>query len=275
MAELPYDYTFCKLCGSLVRIVRRTDGQADHVEFVDELEVCEHLPGLDPDVDAYLRVCRNDKKTVAIVGYSITSCSHAPYDDERVEIWTLNEAHEMPWMKRFTRHFQMHKREYFERDVTIRGNTDHLAWLKEEHDFPIYMQYVEEDIPASVKYPLYDIHKKLMSNVEVGEEKNKKYFTSTMSFMIALAIYEGFERIEIYGVELGDEAEYIHQKACVEFWLGQACARGIDLYFPEYCKLLDAPLYAYEKTIITGAYLLEDMNIADRFVNTEFLKELD
>ena len=93
--------------------------------------------------------------------------------------------------------------------------------------------------------------------------------------MLALAIYEEFERMEIYGFELGDESEYIHQKACVEYWLGQAGARGIDLYFPENCQLLDAPLYAYDKTTITGRYLIEDPKLAERFHNAEFITELE
>ena len=154
MTNLPYDYTFCPTCGALTRIVRRTDGQADHIVHLGAEEVVKYLPDIDPDVDAYLRVKRNDKRTVAIVGFAISSCSLAPYGDERVEIWTLNEAHEQPWMKRADRWFQMHKRDFFEREENLFGKTEHLAWLKEEHDFPIYMQYVEEDVPASVRYPL-------------------------------------------------------------------------------------------------------------------------
>ena len=272
MTKLPYDYTWCPTCRALTRIVRRTDGQADHIECVDAHEVNKYLPDIDPDTDAFLRVCRNNKKTVAIVGYSITSCSLAPYDDERVEIWTLNEAHEMPWMKRFDRCFQMHKREYFEREENKLGKTEHLAWLKEEHDFPIYMQYVEDDVPASVKYPLYDIQKSLMKNIQGGDKPIEKYFTSTIAFMVALAIHEDVDRIEIYGVELCDEAEYIHQKACMEFWLGKASGLAIELYLPEGCGLLDAPLYAYEKTIIIGRYMAENPDFADNFEDEKELK---
>ena len=89
------DRTNCPTCGMAVRVVRRTyDGEADHYEalIVGE-DVARVLPPQDPETAAKLRELRKGKKSVAIVGLAPTSCSLAPFDEEGVEIWGLNEAH--------------------------------------------------------------------------------------------------------------------------------------------------------------------------------------
>ena len=67
----------------------------------------------------------------------------------------------------------------------------------------------------------------------------EKLFSSTMCYQVALALYGGFERIEIFGVELVMEA--------MAFWMGKADGMGIEVWLPEPCALLVQPLYAYEE----------------------------
>jgi hypothetical protein len=62
-------------------------------------------------------------------------------------------------------------------------------------------------------------------------------------------LYEGYERIEIYGFEMSSGIEYSRQKAGAEFWLGFAKGLGIEIYLPPGCKLLgeNEPLYGYDQ----------------------------
>ena len=69
-----------------------------------------------------------------------------------------------------------------------------------------------------------------------------------MSYATAMALYESYERIELYGIELVMAGEYGYQREAMAFWLGKADGMGVDVWIPEECELLKAPLYAYEET---------------------------
>lgn len=235
----------CPTCGMAVRVIRRFDGQADHYEALSQVTVSDKMPVADKATSNKLRILRRGKKTVALVGMAFTSCSLAPWDDEDVEIWGLNEQHYYPWMKRWDRWFQMHDRKYFTRVHNVHGIAEHYPWLQEEHGKPIYMQHLYEEVPDSVEYPLGQIIERFFGKARKGEKKFK-YFTSTMPFMMALALYEGFERIEVYGMEMSGEEEYVQQRPCGEFWLGVLLGMGVELYLPPNNQMLMGKLYGYQ-----------------------------
>jgi len=62
-----------------------------------------------------------------------------------------------------------------------------------------------------------------------AEEMPVKYFTSSISIMMAYAIYKGATEIELYGVALALDKEYAHQRPAVEFWIGYAMGKGIKV----------------------------------------------
>ena len=75
-------------------------------------------------------------------------------------------------------------------------------------------------IPKSVAYPIDDII----------HEFEKLYFTSSMSYMLAHAIYEKVDVINLHKVAtLAASREYYHQKDCLDFWCGVALGRGIKV----------------------------------------------
>lgn len=66
----------------------------------------------------------------------------------------------------------------------------------------------------------------------------RNYFTSSISYMLALAIYEGNKEIEILGVDLVEDSEYAYQRPCMEYWCGIARGRGVNLHIPRQSALL-------------------------------------
>jgi len=112
-------------------------------------------------------------------------------------------------------------------------------------DFPIYMLEQFDDIPGCVVYPFEDVIHMIPSAAEY-----LKYFTQSFSYMIALGLYEGFDEIHVYGIEMGSSTEYGYQKPCAEFWLGVALGMGKKLVLTPKCKLLGGTteLYGYDKT---------------------------
>jgi hypothetical protein len=91
------------------------------------------------------------------------------------------------------------------------------------------------DIPNCTRYP-----------IEEYINQFGRYATSTVAWMIGLAIIEGFERIELWGIEMASDTEYSYQKACTEYMIGQALGRGLEIYIPPQSALMQGTLYGYQ-----------------------------
>lgn len=229
---------YCPACGCPVKIVYKK-GHAVSYEYV-KTETDTEFPAIDPKTAAELRKLRNDKKTVAIVGKAETTCSLAPWDDERVEIWGINEEHIADWMKRANVWLQIHHSSHWKKKPV------HLQWLKENPlNIPIVMMHKHDDIPKSEEYPLIEISERFLGKLRRGAEKIK-YFSSALDYAFALAVYRGFERIELYGFDMEEDGEYVRQRAGAFLWTGIALGAGVEVYIPEKSLLIDNRLYGQE-----------------------------
>lgn len=118
-----------------------------------------------------------------------------------------------------------------------------LEWLR-RHPGPVYTSRPHENYPGLVAYPL----------AEVMSSCGMAYFNSTAAYAVAFAVHLGPRRISLFGCDFtypnAHDAE--RGRACVEFHLGIAKARGIEIGFPERTSLLDAiydqagRLYGYD-----------------------------
>ena len=188
-------------------------------------------------------------KKVAIVGYSL-SRSLAPFGDESFEIWGLNDLYKH--IPRYDRWFQFHTANEVERthieNPEVRDSWETHVGVLKAMSCPVYMQTEHPEMPHSVKYPLDEILEHFGGCFV--DPDDAKYFNNSISYMIALAIYEGFDEIHVYGVDMStlmEDGEYAHQRPSCEFWLGMAAGKGIKLYIPKEADLLKTRfLYGYE-----------------------------
>jgi hypothetical protein len=135
-------------------------------------------------------------------------------------------------------------------------DTDHWGWLtRVKHHYPVYLIDYHPDIHNSREYPLEDVQSYQYKINRGGERLN--YFTSSFCYMIALAIREGFRRIECYGFEMGSDTEYVYQKAGAEFWLGIA-SQYAEIYLPPASTLLKSKLYGFE-----GGQLIDEDTVEE------------
>jgi hypothetical protein len=224
--------------------MRRADGALDHYEYLEEHERHDIPNPVPPVLADYLRAQRRGKKTVALIGSAWSSGPWTPFGE--IDVWGMNELHYVPWLEveKCTGWFQIHHKDVFTQELE---HVDHWGWLQEAHPFPIYMLQTYDDVPSSVKYPLREIQKELIHNLYRGEEKMKKFFSSTFNYQMALALYQGYKRIELYGIEMLGEGEYSWQREMMGFWTGKADTMGIEVWMPETCALLVQPLYGYEE----------------------------
>jgi hypothetical protein len=197
---------------------------------------------------------RKDKKTVVIIGTSPDSCGLTPWNEPGIdEFWSLNDAHHLPfmYMDKISKWFQLHQPWRYKRP-TPRYGAAHWEWMKEERDFPIYMQRVDEEVPSSVKFPLHETAREFLFSEKHnqwllgrGIGWQRKYYSCSFSYMAALAYLEGFERIEMYGTELAQETEYYMQRPNTEFWIGLGVGRGVQFYVPAITRILQGTFYGY------------------------------
>lgn len=182
-------------------------------------------------------------KKLAIVGTAPSSIHLAPYNNPDYEIWGLNGVYsyiDFPNITNFTRWFDIHSldaiKEVYKHPQYQHYGVGYVEWLQ-NLSIPVFMQEKYEEIPTSLKYPLEEILARFP----------RKYFTNTVSWMLALAIYEGYEDISIFGVDMCVADEYACQRPSCEYFIGYAEGLGIKVYLPDQSDLLKTPfLYGFE-----------------------------
>jgi hypothetical protein len=186
-------------------------------------------------------------KKVAIVGAQELTRDKAPWDDLSYDIWLVNEWAMMPWAKRYTATIDIHWQEIFtdpKYDRNEDKNDVYYEWLKTPRGKPVYMQRTWPEIPDVVEYPIHEINRKFLTNITY-EKRPIKNFRSSINYATALALYQGYEQIDYYGIELAG-TEYKGQMSNFNFWIGVAVGRGVLVNL--YCSKASfvSPLYGYE-----------------------------
>ena len=175
------------------------------------------------------------KKTVVITGL------FAPFqwklDDVDVEIWGCNRTYiyqndvsEHPDLTRLFFFDALERLEHYGHKDFVK----HVAALK----IPVITKRHYPEIPLSEAYPLQEIMEefrllpKTDKKLSINEllRRGKPYFTSSIAYMVAMAIYEGYDHIVVHRMQVfSQSSEYFEQKACINFWLGIAVGRGCNL----------------------------------------------
>lgn len=231
-----------------------------------KLHIVDHQKGIVAPSDGQQR------SKVCIVGYAENSRHLAWFDDPDCEIWGVNQL--TRFIPREDRHFQIHTN--WDAKEHWAAHTDQAAWLK-ACPIPVYMIGHEPAIPNSLAYPVQWVKEQLgLAGDPDIEKSGLDYFTSSIAFMYALAIAEGFKEIGIYGIDLIIGREYDFEKACVEFYMGIAHARGIQIHRPENSALLwQSHRYGYETAPNYGFFGLQVLANRRDAIQKEVTKHRD
>lgn len=113
-----------------------------------------------------------------------------------------------------------------------------LHWLKRSRT-PVITSRPHPDYPALEAFPLED----------VVNTTGYAYFNSTAAYAMAFALYlhikskgKAVRRLAVFGNDFTYPNAHDAEKgrACVEFWLGMAAARGVNLTVAKTSSLMDA-----------------------------------
>jgi len=99
-----------------------------------------------------------------------------------------------------------------QQDRVIRVSVNHTKTL-------MYSTQAWDDIPTSKPYP----------KEEMFRYYGVDFFNDSCCYMLALAVYEGFDEISLWGFNYAWGDMYQEERPGVEFWLGVALARGITV----------------------------------------------
>ena len=166
-------------------------------------------------------------RQIAIVGLSTSTHEDAPWGDDAWEILGL------PWDSMWELidvHFEMHPLELLKEPKAYRpdGYFDRLRSLKN-----LYMQQEYDEIPNAKAYPLARV-----------KDKCSDYFNSSISYLLAYAIWKEASKIGIWGVDMANitathpddpsfKTEFEYQRPNMEYLIGYARGLGIEVYIPE------------------------------------------
>lgn len=169
-------------------------------------------------------------KKIAIVGTAPSSREKAPYGDETWEIWSLGQNAAI--IPRFTRWFELHTERVLREAQAWDGLSPYLSRMGDK----LTVFFPNEAYPQAKQYPIEEV-----------KARFGKYFTSSISYMIALALHEGATHIGLWGVDMIGDGEYGMQRSCCEYFLGMARGMGVTIALADECPLLRAErMYALE-----------------------------
>jgi hypothetical protein len=175
------------------------------------------------------------RDTLIILGMHPRTRNEFDWSRTDCDVMVFNEAMKADWVKRADHVLQIHLPIVW-RNPANHNDPGHYEWLKSGNTPTIWMQEEYADVPKAKKYPLKEV-------IAIG----RKYLTCSAAYAIGLGIYLGYERIEIYGVEMETGTEYEYQRPGVAYWIGVAEASGVTVDF--HGSMLVSPLYGYESDI--------------------------
>jgi hypothetical protein len=129
-------------------------------------------------------------------------------------------------------------------DKTVNGKSNPamvsvVKYEVERRKIPIYLPRIYDGWPTCRKFPLREIVKKF----------GITYFSNTICYMVAYAIYTGVKQLDLYGINMSFGSEYTEEKGGLEFWLGYAMGKGIKVNVhgesSQVLKTASGKLYGY------------------------------
>lgn len=136
----------------------------------------------------------------------------------------------------WTRWFDLHNA-----DFTPLKHPERWAWYQQQTK-PVYRWEIDARLPSSVAYP------KAAVQAFFADGAEERDFGGSLSWMLALAILEGFETIELFWCP-HDDAAHRKQVPSIRYWIGQARGRGMAVRVHGDSAITEfGPLYGCETT---------------------------
>ena len=165
-------------------------------------------------------------KKIVLLGTAQASMNLAPFGGDW-EIWSCSPGtYHVPKIDRF---FELHRYEPGQ------------PWFSEG-----YCEFLKNfDGPVMMTAPVEAVKNcTLLPYEELVAKYGPYFFTSSLAWMLAMAIEEGADKIALYGVDMAATTEYHDQRMGCQYFALLARSMGIEVGVPPESDLLrPAPLY--------------------------------
>lgn len=170
---------------------------------------------------------------IAILG-SAESIHLAPFDDPSWAIWVCSPgAFQAAAQRRSDVYFETHRFQPSQPGKSgFPGTKPHFSpefhQFLQEHKGPVFMSEVYPSIPNSVRIPFESMI----------EKYGPYFFTSSIAWMLAMAIDQMPKAIGLWGVDMSATEEYAYQRPACQHFVGMAKALGIEIVLPPESDLM-------------------------------------
>ena len=189
-------------------------------------------------------------RIVRILGMA-PNLSEMPPTPPDIEVWCSNEKRgftkRLPRIletSEWTHWFNLHSRQHWQERYPAT-----LDWYKaQDGSKPLYTQKFWADLPGCVKFPRQQIQETFAIN-----GKPNRYFTCSIAWLLAFAIFGKVDRMELWGFALSDTKpgeRYVFERPCFFYWVQQARNRGIDVWYQPAIEVI--PFEPGDPTTYTG-----------------------
>ena len=174
---------------------------------------------------------RKEKK-IALIGSAPSSVRLAPYGDPSWEIWGCSPG-VYGVAPRIDAWFELHRFEpgqpWF--------SPEYCMWMS-RLQVPVWMAEHRPEIPASQRLPQEELVKKY----------GPYFFSSSLAWMMAMAIEAGATKIGLWGVDMSANEEYESQRDALHHFAQLATSMGIEVgTAPESDLFRPPPLYGVDE----------------------------
>lgn len=179
---------------------------------------------------------------IVMIGGAITKPALVP-NEKGWEQWIINNVfHEWTGL-RITRWFNLHHLKTLKKEYAG-GLAQEIAWAWLHQKVPCYvLQSWAGALPNERIFP-----RKKLAAMPRGW-----YHCGSFDWMVAYAVLLGAKEISIHGVRLcTDSGEPMSARACLEYWIGYAEAKGCKVHFHDgdlfynYHLVRDRKAYGYD-----------------------------
>lgn len=165
---------------------------------------------------------------IALIGSAPSSVRLAPYSDPSWAIWACSPG-TYGVIPRCDMFFELHRYEpgqpWF--------SPEYCQWLA-SRKVPVWMAEVRDEIPSSQRLP----------QEELVAKYGPYFFSSSLAWMMAMAIEGGATKIGLWGVDMAANEEYGYQRAGLQHFAQLAVSLGIEVgVAPESDLFRPCPLY--------------------------------
>lgn len=179
---------------------------------------------------------------IALIGTAPSSRMLAPYNDPTWKIWACSPGN-MNVLPRVDAWFEIH------------GS---LLWPENKHYGEPYLQWLSQlKIPVYMQDNRYLLNATPLPKDELVKEFGPYYFTSSFSWMMAMAMREGAKEIMLFGIDMASRDEYILQRPGAYHFFQEAQRRGIKISAPYESDIMQPPgLYGYSEVTPFGRKII-------------------